>query len=101
MATPWPFDDPENVAVITTQSILAATDWIGLVTHDADDGSWQFLPLEGAPSVEEAKVLALREMVELDESVCELADLPLGWRAWRKTRDGEWIRSPLPPDDES
>lgn len=36
-----PFDDPHNVAVITVQAVIDGAP-ILLVTHDADDGGWQF-----------------------------------------------------------
>ena len=39
----WPFDDPKNVAVITLKAIAKGGNPILHVTHDADDGAWQFL----------------------------------------------------------
>ncbi|MGO4185903.1 hypothetical protein AB4Z17_32735 [Paenibacillus sp. TAF43_2] len=39
----WPFEDPENVAVITTQKIMNKHSPILYVSHDSDDGMWQFL----------------------------------------------------------
>jgi hypothetical protein len=43
MAT-WPFSDPPNAAVFTSKKILDDNDWIQTVTHDEDDGAWQFHP---------------------------------------------------------
>lgn len=49
---------------------------------------WQFLNSESGPRNEaEAKVISLSE---LDASVVELADLPLGWHAWRDSRASPW-----------
>jgi hypothetical protein len=88
----WPFEDPTNVAVITTRSIVKDRKPILLVTHDNDDGSWQFL--DGGPiTVTDGMVLALSEVVEIDPSVKELADLPYGWRAWRENKNSPWKRS--------
>lgn len=39
----WPFDDPPNRRCYTTVHVLENNDPILLVTHDADDGAWQFL----------------------------------------------------------
>jgi len=44
----WPFDDPPHVVVFTTKSIAFRQRPVLLVTHDEEDGAWQFLPREGA-----------------------------------------------------
>jgi hypothetical protein len=89
----WKFSDPENVAVVTTQAIIRGRDWIGLVTRDAADGAWQFLPITGAPDLALVSVVSLKNIVTLDASVTELADLAFGWRAWRTTKEALWQRS--------
>jgi hypothetical protein len=90
----WPFEDPPNVAVITVRAIIERRDWIAYVSHDSDDGGWQFHTSEpGPPREADAAVVALREIVRLDESVAELADLPLGWHAWRAAKNAPWQRS--------
>ncbi|AGN70618.1 hypothetical protein B2K_38890 [Paenibacillus mucilaginosus K02] len=48
------------------------------VTHDEDDGMWQFLD-GGETKEEEARLLSLKEMVNIDPSLIQLSDLPLGW----------------------
>ena len=90
----WPFvDDPPNVAVITTRGVIDGTDWIALASLDQDDGDWQFIGSEG-PREDEAMVVSLRSVFERDSSIGELADLPLGWRAWRMGPDQPWQRGP-------
>lgn len=92
----WPFDDPPNLAVITTREVLEQGAAILFVSHDEDDGGWQFLT--GGPALEEdARVVALRRIVALDPSVGELADLPLGWQATRRAALEAWRRSPRGP----
>ncbi len=94
---PWPFKDPPNVAVITTRKIVDGSDWIAYVYHDADDGGWQFHTSEaGPPSVSDAAVVALSEIVQLDDTVTELADLPVGWHAWRVSESSPWQRAKTP-----
>src|SRR4051794_14128998 len=39
----WPFANPPDVAAITTRQVVHGGEPILLVSHDADDGSWQFL----------------------------------------------------------
>jgi hypothetical protein len=88
----WPFEDPPNTAAITTRLVLDGAP-ILLVTHDADDGGYQFLP---GTSVDphDARVVGLGEMCARDSSLLELADLPEGWRAWRADVGAPWKRGP-------
>ncbi len=88
----WPFKDPPNVAVITTRTVLAGEEWVGLVSHDEDDGAWQCLPLEGACAEEDGRVVCLHEMLQIEPAIAELADLALGWEAWRETKSTNWHR---------
>ena len=36
----WPFDDPQNVAVVTTREITKENAPIPLGSHDEEDGGW-------------------------------------------------------------
>ena len=95
MQRPWRFQDPPNTASITTVHVIAGRRPILLVTHDAEDGGWQFLcgttedPADG-------RVIGLNTAITLDPSVEALADLPLGWRAWRTDATAPWQRAPAP-----
>jgi hypothetical protein len=89
----WPFANPPNFATITTRAIIDGNDWIALVSHDADDGAWQFLPAEGYDEAT-AMVVGLHHLLEKDGSVAELANLPLGWHAWRDSPTAPWQRAP-------
>ncbi len=91
----WPFQDLPNVAVIANKRIVHQGEWIAYVSHDADDGGWQFHVSDPAPPREkDAAVVSLRSIVQLDPTVADLADLPLGWHAWRDSRDSQWRRAP-------
>src|SRR5579871_298802 len=93
MVVPWPFADPPNLAVMTTHRVLAGQP-ILLIQHDADDGGWQFL--DGGPaSLEDARVVSLGNIVQIDASVVRFAALPLGWRAWRATPNERWQTEPI------
>jgi len=88
----WPFDEPTNLAVFSVATVLEGKVPIGLVTHDDDDGTWQFLPSAGVDEQSEAVVVALEEIYRQDPSVGDLADLPYGWRAWRECAESPWHR---------
>jgi hypothetical protein len=91
----WPFKDPENVAVFTVRQIVRDGFPVLRVAHNSDDGAWQFLQWE-TPREEDAMILCLREIVDLDPTIRDLADLPLGWRAIRPSADSPWQRDPNP-----
>jgi hypothetical protein len=83
---------PDEIA-ITTRQVMHEGWPILLVTHDADDGVWQFVNGHGdTDDTETAMVVEVEQVVGVDPSVAELADLPLGWRAWRPTVSAEWKR---------
>jgi hypothetical protein len=87
----WPFQDPKNVAVFTTKQVVKDRKPILFVTHDTDDGAWQFHSGDVARS-EDIMILALSEIVEIDPSITELADLPLGYKASRNSPSDSWRR---------
>lgn len=88
----WPFADPPNVAVFTSATILDGADWIHYVTHDDDDGAWQFHPYRGPASEADGQVVSLELVSQLDPRILELADMPCGWHAWRDAPDAPWRR---------
>jgi hypothetical protein len=87
----WPFDDPENVATMTVRQITHGGQPILMVSHDAEDGMWQFLT-GGPVDMADAMIVSLREVYRIDPSIAELADLPLGWQARRSAAGQPWQR---------
>ena len=88
----WPFAQPRNCAVFSLREIVFGGTPILYVTHDENDEGWQFLTGEPV-SKEDAVVVLLEEIVQLDPSILKLADLPPGWIATRQTADAAWERS--------
>ena len=89
---PWPWDQAPNVAAITLRSILDGAPILH-VAHDADDDGWQFL--DGNPvDTDDARLIAMREVLHLDPTLREIADLPPGWIARRDVVGGDWTREP-------
>jgi hypothetical protein len=96
----WLFKEPPNVAVFTSKRIVEGRDWIHYVTHDEEDGAWQFHPYSGPTSEAEASLVSLQTILRLDPSIVELADLPIGWFAWRDDPKGRWQRKRRSPNPE-
>ncbi len=87
----YKFLDDKNTIAITTKKIVSRQSEILLVSHDEDDGMWEFLDGEDVCE-ENAVVVSMFEMSQIDESINELYDLPLGWIAYRENKTTEWIR---------
>ncbi|RKR38352.1 hypothetical protein [Paraburkholderia sp. BL17N1] len=76
----WVFNDPPNVAVIANRSVVFEQDWIAYVSHDNEDGGWQFHGSRSGQMQEgDAVAASLLNIVELDVTVQALSDLPRGW----------------------
>jgi hypothetical protein len=93
---PWPFPGPENQMVFCCVHVLEGSRPILRVTHDEHDESWQILcghPHDG----EDARVVCLGCMLARDETLREVANLPLDWCADRASMEGPWERSECGP----
>ena len=82
--------------MFTNRRILDYEDWVHDVTHDAEDGAWQFHAPGRQATIDDAAVVALRSVLEIEPRICELVDLPLGWYAWRDSPESPWVREPRP-----
>lgn len=85
------FQEKKNTMVITTKNILERKKEIILVSHDEDDGMWEFLDGDDVEE-EQAVIVSLFEVFKLDETIGELYDLPIGWIAVREGIDSQWER---------
>ena len=89
----FPFKDSPRVAIITCTHIINDNEPILYVAHDADDGCWQFL-CGREHDTEDAKVVALEEIYDIDKSIGKIANLNYGWCATRENINDKWnIRS--------
>ncbi len=90
----WPFADPPDTAVFTTQPVLDGAP-VRHVYHD-EDGDWQIL-CGTTLATGDARIVHFAHLVEMVPSLASLADLPRGWWAGRcddPARDDEWHRRP-------
>lgn len=90
----WPFDQAKNVAAITTVNVIEKDFPIVMVIHYADDHSWAFL-CGTTDNPDDGRVIGMGEVVEIDPTLVEIADLPPGWSAWREQVGEPWHRKKI------
>lgn len=86
----FPFCDAPNTAAVICCHILEGEEPILFVSHDEDDGMWQFL-CGKTHEIDEAKIVSLKYVFELDHSVGDLADMPCGYYAERENQEEHWV----------
>lgn len=96
---PWPFDQPRNCATFTVRQVMEKTEPILAIYHDLHDHDWQFIGSTGA-NMEDAMLVSLEEVVKLDLSTLNVADLLPGWHAVRSSPKHPWFRRETPVSDE-
>ena len=87
----WPFSDPPNFNAFTTRQVMKRDEPVLLVSHESDDGAWQFIGRDWAE--EDLVIVCLEHAVALDPALRELADLPRGWEAVRTRPGAPWRRT--------
>lgn len=85
------FKESLNTAVLTTKYVLEYQSPILFVYHYIEDGMWQFSGSEAIETDGDFRVVALEEIINIDDSVLELINLPLGKEAHRIDRHSPWI----------
>lgn len=64
-----------------------------------EGGDWQFLCGQSDhPHRSEPVVVGVGHLVESDPSLSALADLPTNCEAERQSKNDDWVRTPLQPD---
>ena len=85
----FPFEDAPNTACITCSHVLEEGKPILYVSHD-EDGYWQFL-CGRHHKEEEARIVSLASILNIDENMNDLADLDYGQYAELIDAKGDWI----------
>lgn len=94
----WKFSDDPHATAFLSKAVHEGTEPVTYVSHDADDGAWQFLGdsmSDGGGPV----ISCLHHPIDRDSSLVELADLPLGWFAERGQVGEPWIRKKRSTED--
>ena len=93
-STPLAFDIPADAAVVTTSHVTQGHLPVLCVFHEMGEGDeilWQFHCGNGDYSPAVLQLVRLDEILGLDASLAELANLPVGWRATRASAADPWI----------
>ena len=96
----WKFPDDPHTRVFLSETVHKGTESVTYVSHDAEDGAWQFLGdsmSDGGGPV----ISCFHHPIDRDPSLAELGDLPLGWYAERCEVGQPWIRKKHVREDES
>lgn len=80
-----------KTAIFTTKFVVNDKKEITYVTHDIEDGAWQFFSNDNFDNYEEvAMIVSLDEIIQIDNTILEIADLPFGYFAARQTSKDSW-----------
>ncbi len=89
----WLFSDPPSTIAVTQRLVIERIEPVLFVLHD-EDGYWQFLANakqeEHIHQVDQIFELSLNELVTLDSSLTQVANLQKGWKAWRTDSKSPW-----------
>lgn len=86
----FPFDVPPNTAALVCCHVINRKEPILYASHDLDDGMWQFL-CGKTHEAGDGKLIALKEVFDLDPSIGALKNIPCGCQVERKTPDDSWV----------
>jgi hypothetical protein len=85
MTEEWPYDDPKNVLIITTKGIIERVKIVKYISHDDEDGMWQFH--DGDNVIEQdARIISLEQLTTLDLMLKQLLISSLGGLLGEKIR---------------
>lgn len=89
----WRFAEPPATLVVTSQAVIRDGRPILFAARVIEDGSWILLDADTIDAEDETTT-TLGEILRHDPAVQEIADLPLGWQARRRSSAAPWIRYP-------
>lgn len=92
------FHEPQNTACFACSHVLSCESPILEVTHDLSDGAWQFLCGKNVHEIATGRVICLKDAVNIDSSVNELAEMQIGIGARRNSIHDKWEFYELPEE---
>jgi hypothetical protein len=95
----WKFPDPPHTVAYLSQAVQSGVEAVTYVSHDIDDGAWQFLGDSMSADLP-PKISCLHHPIDNDATLKELFDLPRGWYAERATPNDPWVRGESPQEEE-
>jgi hypothetical protein len=88
------FSMPTETTVVTSKYVTAEGLPILYVSHDFDEeegDSWQFHCGNGDFDMEKMQLVRLSTILQLDKTVEQVSDLPVGFAAKRKSIGEPWV----------
>jgi hypothetical protein len=89
----WPFDQPPDVAAITSIYVLDGSQPVRQVIHYSDDHSWAFT-CGTTIELPNLKVVHMGHILEMDDTLRSIAHLEPGWSAYREGLGELWEIEP-------
>ncbi len=85
------FREKADTLVFTTKFVMYEGKLITYAAHDKADGAWQFLSDDEIPNMQDfAMLVTLAQILKVDNTILDLADLPLGSCALRTNVGDKW-----------
>ncbi|ASE62552.1 hypothetical protein CEQ15_14135 [Chryseobacterium indologenes] len=78
-----------NEAIITTRFVLENNSVI-ISVYKHTEGEWQFFGNEDNISEDDARVISLKEILQIDPSLKALLDIDAGSHAYRESKEDNW-----------
>lgn len=94
----YPFSKRPGMLVFTCCHILEDNRPITFVTHHFDDNNWQFI-CSDTHNDTDAVIISISELCEIDPTIEELCDMPVGHCAHRKNQNAKWVISRIPDEN--
>ena len=87
---PFPFKDKPDTICFSCKHVVHGNKPILLVSHEADDESWQFMCGSEGHEEKDAILIKLDTIYNYDNSIGRLFDMPLGLFGVRANLQSEW-----------
>ena len=87
----FPFAGQPNTACIVCRHVMRGERPVLYASHDAEDGMWQFMCGGEHSFPDDAGVIGLSEILELDATVAAIASIPCGYVAERESDKADWV----------
>lgn len=82
------FNESFKTIVFTSKYVLSEGSTIVYIAHH-DDGIWEFLGKE-IVSESEIRLVSLAQIIKIDPTVLEIADMPVEFNAIRESKHFDW-----------
>jgi len=99
MKIDYKFFDAENTVCFVCDHVLNKQRPVLRVLHEKEDFYWQFLCGENDHLTDaNIKIISMKEATEIDNTINELYEMPLGVGAERKSISDKWVPFKIPEE---